>query len=287
MRITVLLIALCCLIDIQAQNRSQELLFTAGPNYRSSGWLIGLGVSTMWGQQDHEIEFLAIPDSPDAGSYLGTFPPKGRIGLHAEFGMFWLTENSFFDYVDATVSYKQHLGTEEFTALKQPNSLDTLPDMLAGQGEFTQDMVALNVNLNKAFPFKTHWYGLAGIGADIEYRIINSASYDISYPGLNMLPPDESLYAHFHVKAGVGYKTSARSWLSLTAETPIENIVPFNGIESRKTVFNSKYRPVLITLRYQWLRKRPNRECPTGPKKQNLKKKGKGGRSKMKDGQIR
>ena len=287
MRLTVYLITITFFVQGYSQNRSNDLLFAVDANHRSSGWLVGLGPSTMWGQKDHEIEFLAIPESPDAGSYVGEFKPAGRVGLHAEFGMFWMTERSFFDYIDATVSYKQHLGNESFNAIKQANSLDTLPASFNGQGEFTQDMVALNLNFNKAFPYKRHWYGLAGIGADMEYRVINSVDYDITYPGLNMEAPDESLNAHFHFKIGLGYKTTSSSWLSLTAETPIENIVPFNGIESRKTVFNSQYRPILFTLRYQWLRKRPARECPTGPKKTDLKKRAKRGRGGTKDGQIR
>ncbi|NNK80328.1 MAG: hypothetical protein HKO93_02435 [Flavobacteriales bacterium] len=287
MRIVFIFLFMASLFQIHAQGRSYDMLFSVDANHRPSGWLVGMGASTLWGQSEHEIDFLAIPESPDAGSYLGTFNPAGRVGFHGEFGMFWLTENSVFDYIDATLSYKQHLGSESFTAIKQPNALDTLADFLEGQGNFTQDQLALNFNLNKAFPFKQHWYALAGLGADVEYRVINNAEYDFNHPSLSMEAPDESLNAHFHVKIGAGYKTSASSWLSLTAETPLQNITPFNGIESRKALFNSKYRPILITLRYQWLRKRPARECPTGPNKQNMKKKRKGGRGGTKDGQIR
>ncbi len=286
MRIPIILLACLVTIQVDAQRRKADLLFTTPATHRSSGFLIGLGVTNMFPESDYERNFLAIPESPDAGEYLGKFDPKGRIGLYAEFGMFWLMDQSFFDYVDVSLAYKQQKGSETVEALIQPNALDTLPDLLNGQGNFTQDQATLNVNLHKAIHFKGNWYVLQGLGADVEYRVINDITNDLQHPSLTSTGPSENLSAHFHYRAGVGYKTSASGWLSFTAETPIQNIIPFNGIESRKQVFNSDYRPVVFTIRYQWLRKRPNRECPTGPNKQSLKKKRKSGRGKVKDGQV-
>lgn len=286
MRVLLSLLILTSTLVAQGQNRKSDLLFATPATHRSSGFLIGLGATYMLPQSDFQQSFLAIPDSPDAGDYLGDFDPKGKIGLNAEFGMFWLFDRGFFDYVDISLAYKQQKGSESYSAVKQANALDTLPDLLAGTGAFTQDHATFNVNLHKGIHLKNNWYVLQGIGADVEYRVINDATYDLEYPSLVYTSPTESLNAHLHYRAGIGYKTSASSWLSLTVETPILNAYPFNSIESRKQLFNSEYRPLIFTLRYQWLRKRPNRECPTGPSKQNLKKKRRGGGGKVKDGQI-
>jgi len=284
-QISATLLLLLVITSLEAQiRRPSPDLFAVDANHRSSGFLVGLGLSTMWGQKDFQTTIDILPRAEQISAYRAEFAPSGRIGLHAELGMFWLFESSFFDYVDVSLAYKQHLGDEAMTAELIPGSADSLPNLLAGNGTFTQDQATLNVNLNKAFPVRGNYYIISALGADIDYRVINKAEYTLIAPGFNTVAPDNALSAHFHARLGIGYKTSASSWLSLTAETPIQDIVPFDGIQSRKTVFNSKYRPVLFTLRYQWLRMRAARECPTGPKKVNKKKKRRGGGSK--DGQV-
>jgi hypothetical protein len=285
MRILIFCLSLLLTASIYGQSRTSSL-FDVDANHRKSGFLIGLGATKLFAQNEFEQTFLAIPEVLDAGDYIGTFDPKGKMGFHLELGMFWITERSFFDYVDLNLAYSQQRGTENMEALRQANAPDTLPAIWQSEGDFGQDIVTLNFNFNKAIPISGYWYGLGAIGADIGYRIIDDYTYLNGHPSLNATSTDDKFDMHLHFKLGVGYKTSKSSWLSLTAETPIETLIPFDGLTSRKTVFNSLYRPVNFTLRYQWLRKRPARECPTGPKPNTGKKKRRKSRGGMRDGQI-
>lgn len=285
MRILFLGLVLSFVCESQAQSAGSSGLFDVDANHRKSGFLIGIGATKLFAQKDFEQRFLAIPEALDVGDYLGTFDPKGKLGFHIELGMFWVTERSFFDYVDLNLGYSQQRGEERMDAILQPGAPDTLPAIWPSEGNFAQDIVTLNFNFNKAVPITGYWYGLGAIGADVGYRVIDDFTYLNGHPSLSSTPSDDKFDMHIHFKLGVGYKTSKSSWLSLTAETPIETLIPFDGLTSRKTVFNSLYRPVNFTLRYQWLRKRPARECPTGPK-QNTKKKRRKSRGGMKEGQI-
>ena len=279
---------LCSIFQLAtAQRGTGDRMFMVDANHRHSGWFLGLGATYMFPQKDHEASLPAFSATPDSGSYLVNFDPSGRLGFALEGGMFWILEQRFFDYVDLGITYRQLRGREDFIADIIPGSSDTLPLMLAGGGEFQEDVLGLNVNLNKAFPLDDKKYILQGIGADVEYRLINDYTY---VGGLDAMTPTtntDDLQLHLHYKIGFGYKTSASSWLSLTAETPIENLIPFDGLVSRRDDFNSKYRPVTFTLRYMWLRKRPARECPTsGPNPKMKKKRSKGKRGAY-DGQVR
>ncbi|MDA0972614.1 MAG: hypothetical protein O2867_02660 [Bacteroidetes bacterium] len=275
-------IALCSLIAVfsKGQRGTGDRLFTVDANHRASGWFLGLGAANLFPQDEHEMEFLAIPDFPDSGSYNALLNPTGKLGFALEGGMFWLLQDRFFDYVDLGLTYRQLRGGEESSANLLPGASDTLPSLLLGEGSFQQDVVGLNVNLNKIFPLNDRFYIIQGLGADLEYRVIDDYSYDGGLASMNRMTPEDGFRTHIHYKLGAGFKTSAFSWLSLSAETPIENIIPFDGLTSRRDIFNSKYRPVVFTLRYMWLRKRPARECPTAgpsPKMKSKRKLNRGG----------
>jgi hypothetical protein len=271
-------------LDISAQRGTGDRMFMVDATHRSSGWFLGAGATFMFPEKDHK---LTLPVFPDSGSYLTSFDPAGRLGFALEGGMFWVLQNRFFDYVDLGITYRQLRGKEDFTAELVPGSSDTLPLFFAGGGEFQEDVLGLSVNLNKAFPLDDKKYIIQGLGADVEYRLINDYSYVGGLDAMKLYTNTEDLQVHLHYKLGFGYKTSATSWLSLTAETPIENLLPFEGLVSRRDNFNSRYRPVVFTLRYMWLRKRPARECPTaGPNPKMKKKRSKGKRSAA-GGQVR
>ena len=279
-------IALCSasLVMAYGQRGTGDRLFAVDANHRTSGWFLGLGASYMFPQDDHEMEFLAFPQLPDSGSYNAALNPSGKLGFALEGGIFWLLDNSFFDYVDLGLTYRQLRGGEEASATLLPGASDTLPTLVLGEGSFQQDMLGLNVNLNKIFPLNDRFYIIQGLGADLEYRVIDDYSYEGGLASMNRMTPEDAFRTHVHYKIGAGFKTSAFSWLSLSAETPIQNIIPFDGLTSRRDIFNSKYRPVVFTLRYMWLRKRPARECPTAgpsPKMKSKRRLNRGG------GQIR
>jgi len=172
-----------------------------------------------------------------------------------------------------------------------------IPSTVFGEGNFSQDHVRAHFNLNKAIPINGHLFVTQAIGVDFEYRVIDKAPYvhntylldSLEISPFNVFSPEESFSGHIHYKAGVGYKTGPASWLLLSLETPIQTIVPFDGVRSRQDIFNTKYRPVIVSLKYMWASRRPDRTCsPSKAKQKNLKKKAKRrkGGSGLKNGQL-
>ena len=149
MRILTLGLVLLIATASQAQGRGSSSLFDVDANHRKSGFLIGVGATKMFAQKDFEQSFLAIPGAFDVGDYIATFDPKGKLGFHIELGMFWVTERSFFDYVDLNLAYSQQRGEEFMGAILQPGAPDTLPAIWLSEGNFAQDIVTLNFNFNK------------------------------------------------------------------------------------------------------------------------------------------
>jgi len=273
---------------LSAQRGTGDRMFMVDANHRASGWFLGAGATSMFSQKDYSQELPAYILLPDSGSYLMNFDPAGKLGFALEGGMFWILKARFFDYVDLGLTYRQLRGKEDFLAEVVPDSSHVLQPLLAGGGEFQEDVLGLSVNLNKAFPLDDRKYLIQGLGADVEYRLINDYTYFGGVAAMTRMTNPDDLQVHLHYKIGFGYKTSAYSWLSLTAETPIQNFLPFDGLVSRRTDFNSKYRPVVFTLRFMWLRKRPARECPTAGPNPAMKKKRRGGAKRgASNGQVR
>jgi hypothetical protein len=228
--------------------------------------------------------------------YLGSVDGNGKFGLYAELGGFKIMNHGFFDFFDYGLAYRQEAGEEELITNLVSGSDPALPQDVTGLGEYSQDHARAFFNLNKGIPLMRHTFLLQSVGVDFEYRVINKADYIHNFSILdslgqnpfNDLGPEESFSAHLHYKAGIGYKTSPGGWLILSVETPIQTLVPFDGVQSRQIVFNTQYRPVIFSLRYMWLRKRPDRTCaPVKSRKKKIKEKAKrkGGKG-VRDGQI-
>jgi len=259
-------------------------LFDVDAFHRPSGWFIGLGMTRMFPQDAFSQEYGFTSSGTEELLYNVDFTPTGQNGFLITAGHFWLPSYGFIDRIELGLSYRQHLGREDFRATRLEGVSDTLPSSVAGFHQFEQDHVVLDVRITKAVPIKSYLYGFGGLGADINYMIINDFGSSEGALSINRTPSNTSLDADFNAHLGLGYKTSSAGWLELMLETPIQSIQPFDGLQSRLTVFNSKYRPVYATLSYRWLKKRPDRACPTPPKPS--KKKKRRGRGSIKDGQI-
>jgi|GEM_PF-2781825 len=279
-----------------AQSAYSDRTFEVGANHRMSGWQIGVGASTIWASDLKQESFLENTSETPI-EYLTDVDGKGKVGLYVEVGRFNIFEHGFFDFMDYGIAYRQETGEEVMSAsLVQGSDVD-FPSLVAGEGTFSQDHVRAHFNLNKAIPLNGHFFVTQSIGIDFEYRVIDSAPYihntavldSAGVSPFNVLSPEESFSGHIHYKAGIGYKTGPASWLIFSAETPLQTILPFEGVKSRQDIFNTKYRPVVLSLKYMWASRRPDRTCsPSKAKQKNLKRKAKRrkGAGGVKNGQL-
>lgn len=228
-----------------------------GP-YKLSGWHIAPGASyTLTRFANREQTLYNYNDT----SYKVTFDPAGRLGLYLEAGRFHIFRYGvLFNYMDYSLAFKQIRGKESFTgALLQESSSSTLLTT-EGNGSFSHSFVTGNFNLNNIWQINDLEFIQQSIGLNLDYRIINGGGQSGNTLLQSPAMPGRFL-AQLHYKIGYGIKWTDRFFVIPTLETPILSFATWDNGRSTYNVFSSRYRPIYLTIRFAWLRKRSN-DCP-------------------------
>ena len=220
------------------------------------GWFVAPGLTyTLPRSNNAEEEVFRSGDT----SYTATYDPDGRLGLYLEAGLTWYTRDPVVvDYFDAGFAYKNLRGSESFSSLLQRG--DSAAELL-GEGDFAERLLTFNVNANKFIQTRNYQFVQLSLGANVDYRI-GSAYEHSGDPLLNehAFPPDLIGQAHF--KVGYGFKLTGHLILIPTLETPVFSVVPTDQGFGQLQWFSSTYRPIILSVRFLFLRARNGYECP-------------------------
>lgn len=254
------------------QGRELRPIYAPGGSYRSSGWFFSPGAASMLptprAEQLTGFDTQLVPDT----IFSGEFRRDGRWGLCLEGGRHhFLRWRGPFDHFDYGFSYKMLRGTDEFQgALYGGNS----PVSYAAQASFTDSYVAAFANLSNILQVSNRVWFQNALGVNIDYRVSASRG-GTGVIGTDWLFP-AALPAQLHYKFGIGWKPEPGIFIMPMIETPLLNFNEWEGIKGTLPYFTGRYRPILITLRIQWLSKIPARECEGQPGRQvDLSKEGK------------
>lgn len=220
------------------------------------GWFIGPGVT--WTHTRFKNEEEEVFQNADT-SYNATYDPAGRIGLYIEGGLTWFTRDPVIvDYFDVGLAYKNLRGSESFeSTLVRGDSAAALN----GEGSFAERFVTLSANANKFIQTADYQFVQLSLGANADYRI--GSTYDhTGDPVLNKheFPPD--LIGQLHFKVGYGFKLTGNLILIPAIETPVFSIVPEDQGFGQLRWFSSDYRPLILSVRFLFLRARNGFDCP-------------------------
>ncbi len=221
------------------------------------GWFIGPGVTwTHTRTKNEEEEVFRNADTV----YNATYDPAGRIGLYLEAGLTWFTRDPVIvDYFDLGLAYKNLRGSESYesTLLRGDSAA-----AFAGDGKFAERFLTLSANANKFIQTGDYQFVQLSLGANADYRI--GSSYEHSGdPALNQhaFPPD--LLAQLHFKLGYGFKLRSKLLVIPAVETPVFSIAPEDdGRFGQLQWFSSNYRPIIVSVRFLFLRARNGFDCP-------------------------
>ncbi|MCC6540626.1 MAG: hypothetical protein IT225_00245 [Flavobacteriales bacterium] len=224
---------------------------------RRIGWYVAPGLTyTLPRFSDEEEEVFRNADT----SYVATYDPNGRFGIHLEGGMAWYTRDPVIvDYLDLGIAYKNLRGGEELTG--RYAIADSAVD-LAGEGAFAERLLTAHFNANKFIPTWRYQFVQLSLGANVDYRL--SAAHDhTASPLLNdhQFPPD--LWAQAHFKLGYGFKLTGKMFVIPAVETPVFSVLPGDaGRFGKLQWFSSNYRPLILSVRFLFLRPRKGFDCP-------------------------
>lgn len=231
------------------------------------GWFVEPGVTYALPRfKDEEEEVFRLGDS----SYTATYDPDGRLGIYIGAGLAWFTRDPvILDYLDLGLAYKNLRGSESYesTFTRRDSSA-----AMTGEGAFAERFLTLSFNANKFIQVRDYQFLQLSLGANADYRI--GSSYDhTGDPLLNQhdFPPD--LIGQLHFKLGYGFKLTGRTIMIPTLETPIFSVVPEDQGFGQLQWFSSRYRPLILTVRFLFLRARNGFDCPP-PIKHNEFEKG-------------
>ncbi len=224
---------------------------------RRIGWYVAPGVTyTLSRFKDREEEVFRAGDT----SLVATYNPDGRPGVYLEAGLAWLTRDPVIvDYLDLGIAYKNLRGVESFTGryTRADSSMD-----LAGTGAFAERMITLHFNANRFIHTRPYQFVQLSLGANADYRLGSSYEYTgaPSFTGWSFPP---AWWAQLHFKVGYGFKLTGQMILIPAIETPVFSVLP--GDEGRFGAlqwFSSDYRPLILSVRFLFLRARKGWECP-------------------------
>lgn len=266
-----LLLALADALAQPMSRRKADIIPLEGQAKRI-GWFVGPGVTwTHTRLKNKEEEVLRN----DSARYLATYDPAGRLGLYLEGGVTWFTRDPVIvDYLDLGVAYKNLRGAEAYESTLWRGDTAALP--LTGEGRFAERLLTVAFNANKFIQTGNYQFVQLSLGANADIRL-GSAYSHTGDPVLNRhaFPPDLITQAHF--KVGYGFKLTGRTIMIPALETPIFSITPADQGLGQLQWFSSFYRPIVLSVRFLFLRARNGFDCPPPIKHNEFEK----GRSKQ------
>lgn len=254
------MVAWALLHDATAQGlmeRKRPDLIPLDGQARRIGWYVAPGLTyTLPRAADGEEEVFRRGDT----SYVATYDPNGRLGLYLEGGLSWYTRDPVIvDYLDLGVAYKNLRGHE--AANGRYAIADSVLD-LAGEGAFAERLLTVHFNANKFIPTWRYQFVQLSLGANADLRLSADHGHTAS-PVLNdhRSPPD--LWGQVHFKVGYGFKLTSKMFVIPAVESPIFSVKPADDARfGALQWFSSNYRPLILSVRFLFLRARRGFDCP-------------------------
>jgi len=268
-RLFIIILLVLFAIPGQAQRSNQrkrpDIIPLEGQAKRG-GFYFAPGVTfTLPRSKDGEEVVAFGPDT----TFSAVYDPHGRPGLYLEAGYFYATRDPvILDYWDFGLAYKNLRGSETDTYTLVRNDTTTV---FTGLNTFAEQFITLHVNANKFIQTGNYQFIQLSLGANADYRL-GSANGSSGTPlfGLGSVPPN--LITQLHVKVGYGFKVTGNLLVIPALETPVFNITPKDIGAGQLQWFNSRYRPLILSVRFLFLRARDGFKCPP-PIKHNAKEK--------------
>ena len=250
----------------QPMSRRRPDLIPLNGQAKRIGWFVGPGITYTLPRFKNTEEEVFRNDSL---RYLATYDPSGKVGLYLEAGATWYTRDPvIIDYLDLGVAYKNFRGAESYTGTLLRG--DTVAP-LVGEGYFAERLLTLAFNANKFFPTGDYQFVQLSLGANADLRLGSEYSHTgDAFLNKHAFPPD--VIAQAHVKVGYGFKVTGRMLVIPAIETPFFSVVPQDQGFGQLQWFSSRYRPLILSVRFLFLRARNGFDCPPPLKHNELER---------------
>ncbi len=225
----------------------------------NTGWYFGIGATAT-----PKLNFIDY--SPTLTT--STFQPlvltainleqKSELGLYVEVGRYkLLSTKKPISYIDYGVSYKQFRASQNYDLVRE--DLSSADTSFYAQS-FRSHSLSVHFNANNVLAINKNIFFQNTLGANLDYAFAKNLTTedDSGFEETYQAEPAQ-LRAQLHYKFGVGVRISKMWYIIPSVEIPLINAWEWEGGRSTFGAFNSRYRPIIFSLKFTWLT-RP--DCP-------------------------
>ena len=223
------------------KNRRDAIWSASLSRYKGLGWFVNPGLTYMMG------------NSADDNGKPYDLTATGLPGYYLEAGMEHLFKKpqKIVHYFDWGIGVKHFSGQEKYAVDGSTT---------ATRGQFNLGNVFARADIHNVWQLSMFNFIDQSLGFNLDYRIYGGKD-DAQY--LSPIAPvnQTKLVAQLHYTIGFGYKVRDGFFIVPTFQTPILTLAKFDGFNPSHHWFNSRYQPMIFTLKFAWLF--PKKGCPS------------------------
>ena len=227
--------------------------------YARAGWYAEPGFTYTLSRFNNEQE--TVFERNDS-TYTATFDPDGRFGIYLGAGRFRIYQKRWLTYIDAGLAWKQLKGRQQVEGELVNTADQEVLLTTTGEARFRENYALAHLNLNKVSTVGFQSFIQNTIGVNVDYRFAQRTTLDGDQIGVQTGQAPGPLNVQLHYKFGWGFKATKRVFVIPSIETPILNAVTFDRFKSTHLYFNSRYRPLIVSVRVMLLRDSNKTKCP-------------------------
>jgi hypothetical protein len=214
----------------------------------NTGWYFAPGVTTTPKLDFFEYE----PTLSEAGLTASNLNHQARTGLYLEVGRFkLLSTKSILSYIDYGLAYK---------FLRSGQTYELPISNINFQQDFERHAALVHFNANNVLAMNKNFFFQNTLGVNVDYAFSQKLeTTDVSRFTSTYQEEPTKLWAQLHYKFGLGFRVSNMWYMIPSVEIPIFNGWKWEDGRSTFGAFNSRYRPVIISVRFTWL---TQPDCP-------------------------
>ncbi|MBK9591732.1 MAG: hypothetical protein IPO32_09565 [Crocinitomicaceae bacterium] len=214
------------------KNRRDAIWSHSQSQHRGFGWFVNPGLTYMLG------------NSADDENRSYDLTATGLPGYYLEGGVEILFKKAqkVVHYFDAGLGIKHFSGQERYQ----------IEGTQATRGQFNLGSVFLRADIHNVWQLNMFNFIDQSLGFNIDYRVYGG-NPDDGYLSPLASVNQSNLVAQLHYTVGFGYKIRDGFFVVPSVQTPILTLFRFDDINPSHHWFNSRYQPLIFTLKFAWL----------------------------------
>lgn len=240
------------------KKRTQKLGAFIKP-LNNTGWYFGVGATTT--PQFDFIEFSPTLSTnsfrPEMFSAIN-LEQTSQVGLYLEVGRYkLLSTKKLISYIDYGLAYKQLRASQNYDLIHDNT---TIIDTTSYSQSYQSHAAVAHFNANNVLAINKNIFFQNTLGVNLDYSLRQKLETTDPTGFVETYQAEPSrLRAQIHYKFGVGVRISKMWYAIPSVEIPLLNAWKWEDGRSTFGAFNSRYRPIIFSVRFTWL---TTPDCP-------------------------